>query len=123
MVERPLYVGSWVLMRQTACSPQFLPAMMSGGTWEGAHARHEAAGVRIAARRRCGGVAALGTGAAAGDRRAAEYVDRILKGAKPTDLPVQSPTKYELVINLRTAKALGLPVPDTLLARADEVIE
>jgi len=70
-----------------------------------------------------GGLMAYSTDLVDQSRQAATYIDRILRGAKPADLPVQAPTKYETILNLRTAKSLGLEVPSSLLVRADEVIE
>jgi putative ABC transport system substrate-binding protein len=70
-----------------------------------------------------GGLASFGTGLREISQRAAGLVDRILRGAKPAELPVEQPTKFELVINLKTAKALGIIIPESILLRADEVIK
>jgi putative ABC transport system substrate-binding protein len=104
-VEDPLTLSNRKLIADSAASQQ-LPAIY--GLREFAAA---------------GGLMSYGANLADLYRRAAAYVDKILKGAKPADLPVQQPTKFDFVINLKTAKALGLEIPPMLLARADEVIE
>jgi putative ABC transport system substrate-binding protein len=104
-VEDPLTVGHRTLIAGFAAEQQ-LPAL---------HGLREFV--------MAGGLMSYGASVADLFRRAAGYVDKILKGARPADLPVQQPAKFELVINLKTAKALGLQVPDKLLALADEVIE
>src|SRR5262245_32749274 len=105
VLSTPLFIGAAVRLAELAITHK-LPTMF--GPRENVDA---------------GGLLSYGPDRADLYRSAAGYVDKILKGSKPADLPVQQPTKFEFVINLKTAKALGLDVPPTLLARADEVIE
>src|SRR5262249_22689531 len=107
MIVIQCYVNAWNLQRIVDLAAQYrLPAIYSRREWVQA-----------------GGLMAYGPNVSDLWRRAAVYVDKILKGAKPADLPVEQPTKFELVINLKTAKALGITTPSSLLLLADEVVQ
>jgi putative ABC transport system substrate-binding protein len=105
VLEHPTLAVQWPRIIELAAKHR-LPAMYEWRHWA-----------------ESGGLMSYGTDYADLYRRAASYVDKILKGAKPANLPVEQPTKFELVINLKTAKVLGLTIPPSLLARADQVIE
>src|SRR5437762_1235546 len=122
--------------RSFSCRSSTRSVPVSSRAWHGrAATRHRDQIIALAARHQlpaiypyryfatAGGLISYGPDSIDQYRRASAYIDRILKGEKPADLPVQSPTKYETVLNLKTAKVLGLDVPATVLARADEVIE
>jgi putative ABC transport system substrate-binding protein len=109
--------GGLVVMPDVFTLAHRAPIILAAGQ------NHVPAVYSLSAFARDGGLLSYGVDRVDTSRRAATYVDRILRGAKPADLPVELPTKFEMVVNLKTAKALGLTIPETLLATADEVIQ